>query len=72
MDEEPEDDPLLTLRLELARLREAHQYLSAVVETLQAAPLPDQIQIARLKKRKLALKDQILQIESALTPDLIA
>jgi hypothetical protein len=72
MDEEAEDDPLLALRLELARLRESHQYLSAVVETLQAAPLPDQIQIARLKKRKLALKDQIIKIENALTPDLIA
>ena len=39
---------------------------------LTAKPLPDQLQIARLKKQKLALRDQITRLEDRLTPDIIA
>jgi hypothetical protein len=60
------------LRLRLATLRVEHQDLDAAVSTLQGKPMPDQIQIARLKKKKLILRDLIARIEDRLTPDIIA
>jgi hypothetical protein len=39
---------------------------------MEAQPLPDQIRIARLKRKKLALRDEIVRLEDALTPDIIA
>jgi hypothetical protein len=56
----------------LADLRVEHQDLDASVEALAAKPQPDQIQIARLKKKKLLLKDVISRLEDQLTPDIIA
>ncbi len=72
-----DDDPLLdlddgALRLRLASLRVDHQDLDAAVSALQSKPMPDQIQIARLKKKKLILRDLIARIEDKLTPDIIA
>jgi hypothetical protein len=72
MDEETDEDGFLDIRLRLARLRELHEDLSVAVAAIQDMPQPDQIQLARLKKRKLLLKDQIAQLASLLTPDLIA
>ncbi|HEY2178678.1 MAG TPA: DUF465 domain-containing protein [Caulobacteraceae bacterium] len=66
------DDPDDALRLTLAGLRQAHQDLDAAVHALQSLPVPNQLQIARLKKQKLALRDQIAQIDKLLTPDIIA
>jgi hypothetical protein len=60
------------LRTRLAELRVEHQDLDASVDALIAKPLPDQIQIARLKKKKLLLKDMIARLEDQLTPDIIA
>lgn len=60
------------LRARLALLRREHADLDASVEALEAKPLPDQILIARLKKKKLALRDHIVQIEDEITPDIIA
>jgi hypothetical protein len=60
------------LSLRLAHLREHHQDLDAAIRALEAAADKDQLRIARLKKQKLNLKDQIALIESRLTPDLIA
>ncbi len=57
---------------EIAELRQEHQDLDAAVAALQLAPQPDQIRLARLKKRKLALRDQIAALEDQLTPDIIA
>ncbi len=71
-DEEASNDEDFRLREMLARLRQAHQDLDAAVEALNTLPLPDQLQIARLKKRKLILRDQIAKLENSLTPDLIA
>jgi hypothetical protein len=71
-DEEASNDEDFRLREMLARLRQAHQDLDAAVEALNALPRPDQLQIARLKKRKLVLRDQIAKLENSLTPDLIA
>ncbi|MEA3000778.1 MAG: hypothetical protein QOH04_1960 [Sphingomonadales bacterium] len=56
----------------LVRLRTEHRDLDAAIEALLAVPAPDQLQIARLKKRKLRLKDEIAQLEDQLIPDIIA
>ena len=57
-------------RLEV--LRTEHRDLDAAIDALTGAGSTDQIQIARLKKRKLRLKDQISIIEDYLIPDIIA
>ena len=59
-------------RRRLAILRTEHRDLDAAIMALTAADSQDQLQIARLKKRKLQLKDQISMIEDYLTPDIIA
>ena len=56
----------------LAALRLEHRDLDAAIEALRIAAAQDQLQIARLKKRKLRLKDQIAIFEDYLTPDIIA
>ena len=60
------------LREELARLQQEHRDLDAAIAALAGSPGSDLIQVQRLKKRKLALRDKILQIEDRLTPDIIA
>jgi hypothetical protein len=57
-------------RLELLRIE--HRDLDAAIDALTDAGGNDQLQIARLKKRKLRLKDQISLIEDYLIPDIIA
>ncbi len=61
-----------SLRARLLELSEEHRDLDAAIDALIDARIQDQLKIARLKKRKLALKDQIHQIEIQLTPDIIA
>jgi hypothetical protein len=58
--------------LRLAALREAHRDLDAAIDALRSVAHRDQLQLARLKKRKLRLKDEIAQLEDALIPDIIA
>lgn len=53
-------------------LRSEHRDLDAATAALAMAAIPDQLQMARLKKRKLRLKDEIAQIEDAIVPDIIA
>jgi len=60
------------IRAQIAALREDHQDLDDAVSALEALPMPDQLQIARLKKKKLTLRDQIAKLEDKLTPDIIA
>ena len=60
------------LRIELARLRQEHRDLDAAVAALAAVSAADHIQLQRLKKRKLALKDRIGFIEDQLLPDISA
>ena len=60
------------LRAQLARLLQAHRDLDAAIEALQVSPGSDILQVQRLKKRKLVLKDRITFIEDQLTPDIIA
>ena len=59
-------------RRRLAILRTEHRDLDAAIAALSASDSQDQLQIARLKKRKLRLRDQIAAIEDFLTPDIIA
>jgi len=56
----------------LVRLRTEHRDLDSAIEALIALPAPDQLQLARLKKRKLRLKDEIALLEDQLIPDIIA
>jgi hypothetical protein len=60
------------LRAELAQLRQEHRDLDAAIEALHNSPGSDLLQVQRLKKRKLHLRDRIIQIEDQLTPDIIA
>jgi len=60
------------MRKRLAGLRIEHRDLDAAIAALSATDSRDQLQIARLKKRKLKLKDQIAIFEDYLTPDIIA
>ena len=56
----------------LLRLRMEHRDLDDAIEALRRASSSDQLQLARLKKRKLRLKDEIAQLEDQLIPDIIA
>lgn len=60
------------LEKRLALLKSEHRDLDAAIAALTDAGSTDQLQIARLKKRKLRLKDQIAIIEDTLLPDIIA
>lgn len=57
---------------ELARLKEEHRDLDRAIGALEDIVAGDQLQIQRLKKRKLILKDRISFVEDQLTPDIIA
>jgi len=60
------------LRKHLEVLKIEHRDLDAAIDALNEAGAQDQLQIARLKKRKLKLRDQITLIEDSLIPDIIA
>jgi hypothetical protein len=60
------------LRELLNRLQSEHRHLDDQIVTLEQAQGIDQLQIKRLKKRKLALRDQITAVEDQLLPDIIA
>jgi hypothetical protein len=60
------------LRELLARLQQEHRDLDAAIAALAESPGSDLIQVQRLKKRKLMLRDRIRAIEDQLTPDIIA
>ncbi len=61
-----------TLRTKLAELVQEHRDLDAAIAAMTQSGTADQLQLTRLKKRKLQLKDQIAAIEDALLPDIIA
>ncbi len=60
------------LKALLERLRQEHRDLDAAIAALTAVAGSDVLQIQRLKKRKLALKDRISHLEDELFPDIIA
>jgi hypothetical protein len=67
-----DSDERRALKVRLAELREEHRALDAAIAALHDQGGGDALQVARLKKRKLQLKDQIQWIEDRLTPDIIA
>jgi hypothetical protein len=71
-DDELDSETEQEIRLGLARLRQAHEDLDAAVAALEAGAQPDQLRIARLKKKKLILRDQIAKLDNRLTPDILA
>ena len=60
------------LRMELAQLRQEHRDLDVAVEALAATSNHDVLQLQRLKKKKLMIKDRISALEDQLFPDIIA
>ena len=66
----PEDHAALVAQIE--RLREEHRDLDAAIEALRNAGQVDQLQMQRLKKRKLLLRDKAASLEDQRTPDIIA
>ncbi len=64
------DDEQIARRIEA--LRTEHRDLDAAIAALGTAGSTDQMQIARLKKRKLRLRDEIMSLEDELVPDIIA
>lgn len=70
MQEEGVNPEEIVQRLELLRIE--HRDLDAAIIALADAAVPDQLQIARMKKRKLRLRDEIAWCEDQLVPDIIA
>ena len=60
------------LKLKIYQLHTEHRDLDDVIYRLSQSAAQDQLQLQRLKKRKLILRDKIRLIEDQLTPDIIA
>ncbi|WP_313574946.1 DUF465 domain-containing protein [Brevundimonas sp.] len=72
-----DDEPYLSeedkeLRAQLSQLLQEHADLDASIEALALLPAPDQLMIARLKRKKLALRDDIVKLQDRILPDIIA
>lgn len=61
---------LLLKKIEL--LKQEHREIDVEISTMGKALSSDQLQVQRLKKRKLALKDEITRLESSIVPNIIA
>ena len=66
------DEERVSFQAELDRLREEHRDLDAAIEALLHMGAADRLQVQRLKKRKLSLKDRMGFLEDQITPDIIA
>lgn len=66
------EDERGAIREHIERLRQEHRDLDAAIEALMRSGAADQLQLQRLKKRKLALRDRVKRLENELTPDIIA
>jgi hypothetical protein len=66
------DSERVELQQRLVALKIEHRDLDEVIHRLAATANVDQLQLTRLKRRKLLLKDQIARIERALDPDILA
>jgi hypothetical protein len=60
------------MRNQVALLKQEHKDLDESILALEAVPLPDQILIARLKRKKLAVRDKISKLDDKINPDIIA
>lgn len=61
-----------TIELRLLELEAEHRELDHLIAQLQVQVPHDELQVRRLKKRKLQLKDQIVQLQASLSPDVPA
>jgi hypothetical protein len=68
----PTDDERAAMENESERLRQEHRDLDSAIEALLAVGTIDQLQVQRLKKRKLILRDRLAILQDLLTPDIIA
>jgi hypothetical protein len=66
------NETIQAIERRLIELKQEHRDLDLAIAALVAAPIHDELQLRRLKKRKLLLKDQISFLESQLTPDIPA
>ncbi len=67
-----DEDLKVKLGLELSLKRQEHDDLDAAIHALASSGTADQMAVRRLKKKKLALKDRIVELEKILLPDIIA
>lgn len=65
-------DTIEVIERRLIELKQEHRDLDLAIDVLVAVPIHDELQLKRLKKRKLLLKDQISFFEAQLTPDIPA
>ena len=72
MEDGADEDDVEVLRQRLAELNSEHRDLDDVIHRIIESGPYDQLQVQRLKKRKLVLKDQISRLEDKLLPDIIA
>jgi hypothetical protein len=70
--QELNDSERAELQRQIERFRKEHRDLDAAIEALNNAGAADRLQMQRIKKRKLALRDRIAQLEDLSTPDIIA
>lgn len=71
-EDELTDEERQTIQRHIERLREEHRDLDAAIDALLQAGQADRLQVQRLKKRKLQLRDRLSQLGDQLTPDIIA
>jgi hypothetical protein len=67
-----ESEEIRELRATLVRLKQEHRDLDSAINALEESGRADPLQLKRLKKKKLFLKDEIARIEDQLLPDIIA
>lgn len=72
MNDHDAEESETVLRARLAELVEQHGDLDVAVQAIAHSAMPDMLVIGRLKRKKLALKDQITRLQDLLTPDIIA
>ncbi len=66
------EEELAAIQVEIETLQEEHRDLDAAIGALQSLAAPDQLQVQRLKKRKLMLRDRLSHLEDMMMPDIIA
>jgi len=70
--DELSEEERLAIISQIERLRQEHRDLDSAIDALLNSGAADLLQVQRLKKRKLLLRDKVKQLEDASTPDIIA
>ena len=72
MEKHANDEDRTAWKAELEHLRQEHRDLDTAIDALLHIGTVDRLQVQRLKKRKLGLRDRMSHLEDQLTPDIIA